>query len=373
MWMMAMMALPVKVSLIITDVFCLRTLGQPIEYITSSPSACCSQDFTSLFILNIQYTLSQSFHSKQTHSFNSFSQLFNKQLFNDTNNSSFTIKMKFSTIAGVAAFVSGAYAAPQPAGEAEAVTAVAKRVDLASTMPKLSSEVADVIKQAESLSATVQSAGSLGGASFVGNLTSGIVTLNISLSGVVDLLNELGLGSLDGPVENAVGEAESATGGLLSLATGAVSTVLGTTSNLLGGVTGGSGGGALGGLGGLTGGLLRKDTGSLPADPTSAVTDALGGLTNASALTSLIGGLLTAVGDLLGNLTDSITGGSLGDLSSLTNLTNITSGAGALTGGLTGGLTGSGSGSDPVSELSGTLQGLVQAAVSLLGNLLGGL
>ncbi|CAK7263169.1 hypothetical protein SEPCBS119000_000345 [Sporothrix epigloea] len=306
--------------------------------------------------------------------------------------------MKFSTVTGVAALVSGAYAAPQPASEAKAVSVVAKRADLTSAMPQLTDEITDIIKQAQGLTATVHVASSLINATLIGNLTTGLVTLNSSISGVVHLLNELGLGSLAQPAEIATGAAESAAAGFLSLYTGTVATVLsaasglldeatggsgGAANGLLDGVTGGSGGGAgslvdgvtggaanglLGGLtggsGGLLGGLLRKDAGSAATDPTAAATDALSGLTQASALTSLIGNLLAAVGDLLGNLTGSVSGGSLGDLS---GLTNVTSGAGGLTGDLTG------SGSDPVGDLSGTLQGLVQAAVGVLGNLFGGL
>lgn len=280
--------------------------------------------------------------------------------------------MKFSTIAGVAAFASGVFAAPNPGftERSAAVAPVTKRVDLSSVVSQLTGEVADVIDTAEHLTAKVQVASSLGDATLVANLTSDLISLNVSLTGVVDLLNELGLGSVVSTADGVVSTAEGVAGGLLGVVTGAVSTVLNTAGGLLAGLTGAATG--------IAGGVVPATTGSTSSDAatgTDAVTSALGGLTSASALTSLLGGLLQAVGDLLGNLTITISTGSLGDLSSLTNLTSGAGGlAGGLTGGLTGGVTGAAGGAvDPVADLTGTLEGLVVAAVSLLANLLGGL
>ncbi|CAK7226094.1 hypothetical protein SCUCBS95973_006083 [Sporothrix curviconia] len=262
--------------------------------------------------------------------------------------------MRFSTIASVAAFASGVFAAPQPAVEAKAVAAAAKRVDLSSIVSELTTDVADVINQATQLSAKVQVASSLADATLVANLTSDMVTLNVSLTGVVNLLNQLGLGDLADPVETVASGAEGVVGGILGVVTGAVGTVLSTAGGLLSGLTGAAGGVVSGVTSAVPAATARDTT-------TTAVTNALGGLTNASALTSLIGGLLTAVGDLLGNLTVTISTGSLGDLSSLTNLTSAT---GALS---------TATAADPVSDLTGTLEGLVVAAVSVLANLLGGI
>ncbi|KAL1902886.1 hypothetical protein Sste5346_000797 [Sporothrix stenoceras] len=279
--------------------------------------------------------------------------------------------MKFSTIAGVAAFASGVFAAPNPgfADRSVAVAPVQKRVDLSSVVSQLTGEVADVVDKAEHLTAKVQVASSLGDATLVANLTSDLVTLNISLTGVVDLLNELGLGSVAATAEGVVDTAEGVAGGVLSLVTGAVSTVLNTAGGLLSGLTGA----ATSTVGGVVPAAEGATT-STGATGTEAVTSALGSLTSASALTSLLGGLLQAVGDLLGNLTVTISTGSLGDISQLTNLTSGAGGLGGLTGGVTGAVGGVAGGAvDPVADLSGTLEGLVAAAVVLLGTLLGGL
>ena len=155
--------------------------------------------------------------------------------------------MKFSTIASIAAFATGVFAAPQPSTADVAVAPVSKRIDLTSVVSELTGEVADVISQAESLSAKVQVASSLADATLVANLTSDLISLNISLSGVVNLLNELGLGSVAATAEGAVGTAEGLVGGLLGVVTGAVGTVLSTAGGLLGGLTGAATG-AVGGV-----------------------------------------------------------------------------------------------------------------------------
>ncbi|CAK7244874.1 MAG: hypothetical protein STHCBS139747_006436 [Sporothrix thermara] len=237
--------------------------------------------------------------------------------------------MKFSVIFGVAALISSAFAAPQPAAaEANAVSVVNKRVDITDIISELQTDITQAINQAKALTAKVQVSGPLGDHTVIANLTADMLSLNITVNDIVSLFGQIKLGGPLAPVATTVG--------------GIVSGIIGTVE------------GAANTVGDLLDSIFGRDAGAASGAPVKRVditdiTSALGSLSNVGSLTGLVGELLAALGELLQNViaaAGTIDGGS----------TNSTSGVGSVAGGV----------EDVVGKLITGIAGLIDSILSAL-------